>query len=53
MDEMTDHKPATTTASAAGWAGTVALVGFILVATARRRLGEPAEMISGYFIAFS
>lgn len=38
MDEISDHKPATTAApaaSATGWAGTVALVGFILVATAQ------------------
>jgi len=34
MDKMTDHKPANV-ASAAGWAGTVALAGFILVATAQ------------------
>jgi len=36
MDELTDHKPASTTASVAsnaGWAGAIALVGFILVAT--------------------
>src|ERR1700749_1604495 len=34
MDEMTDHKPANM-AGAAGWAGAIALVGFILVATAQ------------------
>ena len=34
MDEMTDHKPATMM-QAAGWAGAIALVGFILVATAQ------------------
>src|SRR5262249_41368190 len=40
MDKITgqDHKPASTTASrasAATWAGTIALVGFVLVATAQ------------------
>jgi drug/metabolite transporter (DMT)-like permease len=34
MDKMTDHKPASTM-QAAGWAGGIALVGFILVATAQ------------------
>src|ERR1700754_4451817 len=34
MDKLTDHEPAIT-ADAAGWAGTIALTGFILVATAQ------------------
>jgi drug/metabolite transporter (DMT)-like permease len=34
MDKLTDHKPANL-AEAAGWAGAIALVGFILVATAQ------------------
>jgi drug/metabolite transporter (DMT)-like permease len=34
MDKLTDHKPAGM-GEATGWAGTVALVGFILVATAQ------------------
>jgi hypothetical protein len=41
MHELTDHKPASTTesaASAAGWAGTIGLVGFILVATTQAGL---------------
>ena len=34
MDKVTDHKPANM-ADAAGWAGAIALTGFILVATAQ------------------